>query len=74
MRFLRKKIVGTTKCGPLIANLHTLLKGFRFEKDTLFKTQDPENNHSSVANIVNDQLSAAADELIICHYHIDQAG
>lgn len=38
----------------------------------MFKTQDPENNHSSVANIVNDQLSAAADELIISHYDIDQ--
>ena len=69
---MRKKIVGTTKCRPLIANLHTLLKGLRFEKDTLFKTQNPENNHSSVANIVNDQLSAAADELIISHYDIDQ--
>ena len=38
----------------------------------MFKTQDPENNHSSVANIVNDQLSLVADELIISHYDIDQ--
>ena len=38
----------------------------------MFKTKDPENNHSSVANIVNDQLSAAADELITSHYHIYQ--
>ena len=38
----------------------------------MFKTQDLENNHSSVANIVNDQLSFVADELIISHYDIDQ--
>ena len=70
--FWEKKFVGTTKCRPLITNLHTLLKGFRFEKGTLFKTQNPENNHSSVADIVNDQLSAVADELIISHYQIEQ--